>query len=238
MTEQRENELLREFLLDAAAVEFAAELSGTDQVETSISFQKSMRQLCADPARWMKRRQRPLWKKLLNTAATILLVCVLSLGMLMLVSPKVYAAVVSWIAVQYENVISYHFGSEPGEMQTQKYEITCFPDGYETSGQVLIQPDKFSNVTAITYSGPEHHELFFEYLPMESSTAMMYCTDDMIVSDIVVNGQPGHLYISQDAAESNAVVWMNEQENMFFSVDAFLSGEELLRIAESVTAVK
>lgn len=237
MTEHKENELLRDILLDAAAEEVAEEFAGTAHVETSPKFQKSMHSLLANPNGWAKRRQRPLWKRVARTAAVLLLACILSLGVLMMVSPKVYATVANWIAVRYENAMSYHFGGKPKETQTRRYEITYFPDGYETSGQFLIQPDKFSNATAITYSGPNHHELYFEYFPMESSTAKMCYTEDMAVTDIVVNGQPGQLYISQDESESSAVVWMNERDNMCFMIDAFLDGDELLHIAESVVEI-
>lgn len=51
------------------------------------------------------------------------------------------------------------------------------------------------------------------------------------------NGQPGQLYISQDESESSAVVWMNERDNMCFMIDAFLDGDELLHIAESVVEI-
>lgn len=237
MTEHKENELLRDLLLDAAAEEFAEEFAGTAHVETSSRFQKSMHSLLTDPNGWAKRRQRPLWKRVARTAAVLLLACILSLGMLMMVSPKVYAAVANWIAVRYENAMSYHFGGEPKGTQMRDYEITYFPQGYNPYGQFVIQPDEFSNTTAITYSGPEQHELYFEYFPMESSTAMMCYTENMTVTDIVVNGQPGQLYISQDESESSAVVWMNERENMCFTIDAFLDGDELLHIAESVVEI-
>lgn len=42
MTGHKENELLRDILLDAAAEEFAPEFSSTEQVETSLKFQKSI----------------------------------------------------------------------------------------------------------------------------------------------------------------------------------------------------
>ena len=65
----------------------------------------------------------------------------------------------------------------------------------------------------------------------------MCYTENMAVTDIVVNGQPGQLYISQDESESSAVVWMNERDNMCFMIDAFLDGDELLHIAESVVEI-
>lgn len=101
MTEHKENELLRDLLLDAAAEEFA----GTAHVETSPRFQKSMHSLLTDPNGWAKRRQRPLWKRAVRTAAAILLICILSIGMLTLISPKAYAAVVNWITEWYDTHI-------------------------------------------------------------------------------------------------------------------------------------
>lgn len=54
MTEHKENELLRDLLLDAAAEEFAEEFAGTAHVETSSRFQKSMHSLLTDPNGWAK----------------------------------------------------------------------------------------------------------------------------------------------------------------------------------------
>lgn len=238
MTERNETELLRDTLLDAAAEEFAEEFSSTAHVETSPKFQKAMHSLLADPNGWAKRRQRPLWKRAVRTAAALLLACILSLGVLMMVSPKVYAAVVNWITVRYENAMSYHFGGEPKETQMRKYEITYFPPGYSARGETVQTPDDFTDVTSTVYHNGAGQTLLFEYFPMESSTALMCYTGNMTVTDIVVNGQPGHLYISQKESESSAVIWMNEQDNMCFCVDGFLSGDELLRVAESIVAVQ
>ncbi len=58
MTGHKENELLRDILLDAAAEEFAPEFSSTEQVETSLKFQKSMQSLLSNPKKWAERRQK------------------------------------------------------------------------------------------------------------------------------------------------------------------------------------
>lgn len=88
MTEYRDNTLLRGLLLEAAAEDLDALLAETGEVDTTPRFRTSMAALVADPKGWAKRRQRPVWRR-----AAILLACVLTLGILMLVSPKVYAAI-------------------------------------------------------------------------------------------------------------------------------------------------
>ena len=167
MTGHKENELLRDILLDAAIEEFAPEFLSTEPVETSRKFQKSMQSLCNNPTKWAKQKQNPSWKKAIKMAAAILLICILSIGMLTLISPKAYAAVVNWITEWYETHISYLFTGESEEVVLHNYEITYFPQGYNPHGQFVIQPDKISNTTAITYSGPKQQELYFEYFPKE-----------------------------------------------------------------------
>lgn len=147
--------------------EFAPEFLSTEPVETSRKFQKSMQSLCNNPTKWAKQKQNPSWKKAVKMAAAILLICILSIGMLTLISPKAYAAVVNWITEWYETHISYLFTGESEEVVLHNYEITYFPQGYNPHGQFLIQPDKISNTTAITYSGPRQQELYFEYFPKE-----------------------------------------------------------------------
>lgn len=90
MTECKESELLRDILLDAAIEEFAPEFLSTEPVETSRKFQKSMQSLCNNPTKWAKQKQNPSWKKAVKMAAAILLICILSIGMLTLISPKAY----------------------------------------------------------------------------------------------------------------------------------------------------
>lgn len=147
--------------------EFAPEFLSTEPVETSRKFQKSMQSLCNNPTKWAKQKQNPSWKKAVKMAAAILLICILSIGMLTLISPKAYAAVVNWITEWYETHISYLFTGESEEVVLHNYEITYFPQGYNPHGQFVIQPDKISNTTAITYSGPRQQELYFEYFPKE-----------------------------------------------------------------------
>ncbi len=238
MTEHKENELLRDILLDAAAEEFAPEFSSTEQVETSLKFQKSMHSLLSNPKKWAERRQKPVWKKTAKMVATIALIGILSLGMLMLISPKVYAAVVNWVTEWYETYVMYRFSGEHTESDLPEYQLSYIPEGYCRNAEILSTPDDFSRVTALqftAYSGK--HRLLFEYGPMDSGSALTIELENMSVSEVSINGNRGHLYSSTIDSQVSCIIWIDIQNNTCLLIDGFLSDDELIRIAQSVTLI-
>lgn len=238
MTEHKENELLRDILLDAAAEEFAPEFSSTEQVETSLKFQKSMQSLLSNPKKWAERRQKPVWKRAAKMVATIALIGILSLGMLMLISPKVYAAVVNWVTEWYDTYVMYRFSGEYTESDLPEYQLSYIPEGYQRNAEILSVPDDFSRVTALqftAYSGK--HRLLFEYGPMDSGSALAIELENMSVSEVSINGNRGHLYSSTIDSQVSCITWIDIQNNTCLLIDGFLSDDELIRIAQSVTLI-
>lgn len=237
MTEYRDNTLLRGLLLEAAAEDLDALLAETGEVDTTPRFRKSMAALVADPKGWAKRRQRPVWRRAARMAATILLACVLTLGILMLVSPKVYAAISQWFVYRYDTHILYHFSSDHDDVILRDYQPTYIPAGYSTDREYTCRPDEFTNTTEFEYPGPGTYYLVFTYFPMESGTALMATTDSATVTDVTIHGHPGKLYIYTNGTEGNMLIWINEEDNMCLSLQAYLDGDELIRVAESVVEV-
>lgn len=238
MTEHKENELLRDILLDAAAEEFAPEFSSTEQIETSLKFQKSMQSLLSNPKKWAERRQKPVWKRAAKMVATIALIGILSLGMLMLISPKVYAAVVNWVTEWYDTYVMYRFSGEHTESDLPEYQLSYIPEGYQRNAEILSVPDDFSRVTALqftAYSGK--HRLLFEYGPMDSGSALAIELENMSVSEVSINGNRGHLYSSTIDSQVSCITWIDIQNNTCLLIDGFLSDDELIRIAQSVTLI-
>ena len=60
----------------------------------------------------------------------------------------------------------------------------------------------------------------------------------MQVQDITVNGCPGQLYRSLDGEESNSILWIDEEANIQFFLDAYADESALLHMAESISLVK
>ena len=53
-------------------------------------------------------------------------------------------------------------------------------------------------------------------------------------SDIIVNGHAGQLFIAQDSNQGSAITWVDENQNLQFTIDGFADRESLLNMAESV----
>ena len=83
--------------------------------------------------------------------------------------------------------------------------------------------------------GPE--AAIFEYMRVEEGSAIIIDAENMEVTEIGVNGCPGHLYISVDPEQSNCITWYDNGAKMQFIIDGFLEGNELQKMAASVLQV-
>ena len=109
MNSAAENVVLQSILLDVASKEFAEELNDKEEVTTSAYFQNQMQRMIENPMRWAKQRRKPIWKQVMQTAAAILIVCSLTLGSIMVVSPTARAAIIEWAIEWYEGSAIYRF---------------------------------------------------------------------------------------------------------------------------------
>ena len=233
MMRSDEDITLRDILLDAVAQEFAAELSDIKPVAVSSRFQKQMNAMVADPQRWAKRRVRPLWKKCMQTAAVILLVCSLSLGALMAVSPTVRAAVIHWVTEWYETHVLYRYAGEQISGELPQYEITALPDGYKEIERIEIPSALY-----VTYENQDGKRLYFDYSYMQQGSALDILTDGVEVRDVTVNGLDGQIFLSLDPKNDNTLAWIDPDANIQFTVGAFADESALLHMAESIVLVK
>ena len=98
MTEKELDAFMSKVLLDAIAFD-------EDRLEEKIPYaasarhRRQMRAMLKDPVRWARERGKPVWKRVLQTAAVILLMLSLGLGSVMLASPTARATIVRWFAV-------------------------------------------------------------------------------------------------------------------------------------------
>ncbi|WP_312636206.1 DUF4367 domain-containing protein [Oscillibacter sp.] len=233
MTNDTERSALRGLFLDAAAVEFAAELSDTKPVAVSPRFQRQMNAMLTNPQRWAKRRVRPLWKKCVQTAAAILLVCSLSLGTLMAVSLDVRAAVIHWVTEWYETHILYRYSGEQISGELPKYEITALPEGYAETERI-----EMPSALYVTYENVEGRRLYFDYTYIQQGSALDILTEDVKTQDITVNGLEGQIFLSLDPKNDNTLTWIDPSANLQFTVQTLADESALLHIAESVSLVE
>lgn len=231
MTENKENSILRDILLEAAEKEFSQELFEHEQVNVSSRFIREMESMVYNPNRWAKRHKRPRWKKILNIAASIALACSLSLGTLMIFSPTVRAAIVEWVTEWYETYVIYRFFGDQDSIEMPLYKILDLPQGYvETESSI-----EFSNNIEIHYENEEGDILRFEYVRVEEGSAILIDAENMEVENVTVNGCPGHLYISADEKQSSCITWYDDEVHIQFVIDGFFEKDLLMKMACSVS---
>lgn len=226
--------ILRDIFLDAAAEEYAAELASTEQVVTSLKFQKQIEKLLKKSSRGNKERKKPLWKQCIQSAAVFLLVCSITLGTVMIASPTVRAAVIEWVIEWYDTHIVYRFFGEPDLEAVPKYDITELPSGYAAPGKEQELIDGW----AITYENDSGDTIYFEYVQVESGSALMIGTEDVELLEVEIDGHSGHIYLSEALSESNAIVWYDKQKKIQFMIDGIVDQEGLMRMANSVSLCK
>ena len=230
MTIQQENALIRRALLEAAAADFAGE---AEEVPMSPRQFKRMRAMTADPFGYARRVRRSWWRKAAHTAAMAALAVGLSIEVLAAASPTVRAAIKQWFMEVRQRDIVYHFTGEPEEKELPCYTIAELPEGY------AYTKERFEDVSRrIQYENAQGQRITLEYMFMESGSVFWISTRDMDVRDITVNGHSGQLFLSQDEAQSSGVLWVDEEANLQFYVDAFADEAVLLHMAESVSLCK
>ena len=234
MNSDTEDILLRDILLDAAAREFAEDLSSREQIAVSSQFRRQMQNMTANPTKWAKRQSRPLWKRGMRMVAAVLVACFLTLGGVIVISPTARAAIIELVTEWYENSIIYRFFGEPTFENMPKYKITVLPDGYHDTEEQLVLP----NSVEITYENEDGDIIRFEYMRIEEGSAIVMDTEDMEISEIEVDGYPGHLYMALDPEQSNSITWYDTQSGIQFVIDGFLDSVDLMRSAGSVVLEK
>ena len=229
MTDENLDKLMRKVLIDALRMEWSDALNESPTMSTTKEFQHQMKVMLRDPFAWYHKKPRPLWKKVLQTVATVVLVISLSFGTLMVTSPNARARVIQWVREWYETHIVYRYSGEVIPEEMPQYEISNLPEGYQE-----IDRFTFSSYVSVIYQNEEGLPLYLDYNFIQQGGAHDFVTTNMDVSDIIVNGHAGQLFIAQDSNQGSAITWVDENQNLQFTIDGFADRESLLNMAESV----
>lgn len=237
MTDQELDTLMRRVLLDSLKLDAESTASGELAFEPTPRYQRQMAAMVKDPLKWERRRARPLWKNVAQKAAVILLVFSLSLGSLMAVSPTVRAAVVRWVTEWYETHVVYRHLGAPIIGKIPQYTITDLPDGYVEDSEQNISEDDF--VCKVYYNEESDRSIYLDYAYMQQGTAWTYVTEDAENIAVTVNGLEGKMFLTDDWENArNTITWFDPQTNIQFSLNANVSQDDILHMAESVSLSK
>ena len=234
MTEQQENTLIRRALMDAAAQDFEQELTAPPPAPLSRRQMRRMNALLADPNGYLRRVGRPVWKRVMHSAAMFAVTVGLSAAVLSSLSPDVHAMMKAWFKSIRQSDIVYYFTGEAGSETLPRYIIADLPEGYKPTDDFIDRADYYY----MQYQNGDQQPLHFMYSFMTEGKALGVETENMEISNITVNGCDGQLFLSLDPAVSSAIVWMDEDANIQFFIDAYEDDSVLLHMAESVCLLK
>lgn len=233
MTDVELDRVLRRVLLDALRLDESQAPQAAVLFVPSRSYQRGMSRICKNPLQWLRDRERPVWRRVAQRAAVILLVITLSFGCVMAAVPSARAAVVRWFTEWYETHIVYRYSGDAAPEQIPEYTITALPEGF-----VEIDRTVLSNITDVTYADDEGNVISFCYNVMHQGGIRDFDTKDSIVTEVAVNGALGQFFKAKISGEFNTLTWVDEGKNLQFELSGCFEQVDLLRMAGSILAEK
>ena len=134
----------------------------------SLPYRRQQKKMLADPRKWCRERQKPVWKRAAQQAACFLLVCAVAFGTLMAVSPTARAAVVQWFRTVFAGDTAIIQGSDTPFPDVKKTTLKD-PDGNEI-GSVTQAGDVAVVESDLTMEELEEQEALPQPEPAESNT--------------------------------------------------------------------
>lgn len=173
-----------------------------------------------------KRRGRT--RKLVQRAAAVILAVLVGLGGWLAVDQEARAAFFGWVREVYETHIVYRFNGEASAGELPVYRIGWLPEGYEE-----VSSAGTDTMWGYVYRDQDT-DLTFMYHFMSEGEAGRLSGVDSEGEPLEVNGHSGHFYIGTEESPSNALIWVDEDQDILFMLSGLLSCEDMLHIAEGI----
>ena len=239
MTDQELDRMMRRVLLDSIKNDEESAEQEAEPFASSRKHQRQMEDMLKDPLKWLRNKTKPVWKLVAQKVAVILLVASVSLGSLMAVSPTVRATVICWITEWYETHITYWFKGNFISEEMPQYRIWDLPDGYEEITEERIEESNYVEKVYRSFSEYSAQDIYFDYTYMQQGSGADYDAVDREIVQVTVNGAEGYLFIADDVENMwSTLIWIDEKENLQFTIDAAMEQKDILHMAESVELVE
>ncbi len=232
MTDRELDGLMRRVLLDSLKLD--RDKKPETPFEPSAGHRREIGAMLADPLAWERKKARPIWKTAARRAAIVLLIISLGFGGIMAASPTVRAAFLQWIVEWYEDRIVYRYTGADITGTMPRYEITELPEGY---AEVEDERIEWPMQTDIMYRNEETGKtMYLGYMYMQQGGSNTFLLNGEDAIPVTVNGLVGQLFLEKDwENRRNTVTWIDPDNNLQFNLHAYLSKEDILHIAESVS---
>ena len=217
--------MISDEMLTQAAQEYGQALLGalpeTVPAHTfSKTFQKKMARLCR------KTKHSSAYTAFKRVACAVILVALLG-STAVLSSAEGHATVMGWI-----NMISDRFTQKTEEPIAKNYDLKEVPEGYR-----LAEHSQRKGGGFVLYVDQRGNFLVFDYQYDPNGGSYFMKMENHIHLQETVDGQLMDIYLSQDPAYRNAVVW-SVPGKATFSISAYLEKNDLIALTKKVTPLK
>ena len=206
-----------------------ASLPEPEDCEATFSpkFKRKMKKLVC-------RTDHPIRYWIQKAVACILLVILLGGSSVLALSTEARAAFVGWLKEIYDTHFTYHYyGGMQAFPEDVIYRPLWLPEGYR------IISENIGKQIYIIYESEDGEPALFAYTRASESLTLQVDRDGNEISQSVfVRDNPADLYIDQDAGEANILIWTDENKGLIFYISAQLDSSEIIKMAESISAVK
>lgn len=238
MNDQELDTLMHRVLLDSLKLDWAEGTNPQSSFQASPRHRREVRHMLADPLVWAKKRTKPMWRRIAQRAAVVLLVISLSFVGLMAASPTVRAAVIQWVTEWYDTHITFRYTGEEMAGVMPRYEITELPEGYAKAEDERVD---WPGQVNVTYRNEETgRTIYLNYIQMRQGGATDFVMEGAEIIPVTVNGLEGQFFREPDWERENlwnTLTWIDPDNGLQFTIDASLDKDDILHIAEGVSLV-
>lgn len=169
-------------------------------------------------------------KKLGQSAAAVILLLLISSVVWLSFDVEARADFIQWIRNEYEDSIVYNFFNKKESSDFPDVEVQWLPEGFTESFS------EYSNGSGdIIFTDSNGREIIFSYYIMTLQSSTSITQDGSIVhEEVLVNGKPADFYQDLDEADPNILWWTDEDSGIALELNALLTKDELVEIAENV----
>ena len=186
----------------------------------SKTFEKKMARLCR------KTKHSSAYTAFKRVACAVILVALLG-STAVLSSAEGHATVMGWI-----NMISDRFTQKTEEPIAKNYDLKEVPEGYR-----LVERSQRKGGGFVLYVDHRGSFLVFDYQYDPDGGSYFMKMENHIHLQETVDGQVMDIYLSQDPAYRNAIVW-SVPGKATFSISAYLEKNDLIALTKQVTPKK
>lgn len=197
-------------------------LSADDTLTFSATFERKMKKL-------IRRTDHPIRHRVAQAVACILLVVLLSGCAALAFSPEARAEFMGWVKELQQKWFSYQYA---GEVDTAPKNTLYYPAWLPEGYQEIKEPQSGTFVHAL-YENESGSRLSFAYQVGLEDLTFRVEWDGAQIQHTSVTGAPADLFLNTEGG-ANVLVWTDEAKGIVFWITAQLSGEDLVRVAESI----